>query len=403
MKKRALFLLLFVTIPLGNVCSLQAQDLKNTHTSIKHAEATSKAIPEAGFQVSTQTSPEANFKYIEASDLNLIGKPFYNTPNPYHRVDTLIFKGFNTTENRQVRCPVGMAVLFTSNSRNLSISTEWGYVYHSVSTMPIAFKGYDLYVRNAKGEWQYAASGANKDYEKDQTDTFTLIENMDGSEHDFMLYMPMYSEVHSCKIGIDPDASIKPLESPFRHRIAVYGSSFTQGVSTSRSGMSWPMQFMRHTRLQIVSIAASGRCMMQPYYTTVLEALEADAFIFDTFSNPDAVMIRERLIPFIDRLIKAHPGKPLIFQRTIYRERRNFDTALEKREAEKAQAVEELFREIKNGKDKARYKDVYLITPNASDNHETSVDGTHPNNWGYTLWSRSIEKPVLKILKRYGL
>ncbi len=342
-------------------------------------------------------------KYIEASELNLIGKPFPGTPNPYHRIDTMNFKGFNTTENRQVRCPVGMAVLFRSNTTKITISTEWGYIYNSVSTMPIAFKGYDLYIKNGNGEWQYAASGANKQYNNGERDIFILIENMDGNERDFMLYMPMYSEVLSCKVGVDKDASIVPAKSPFRHRIAVYGSSFTQGVSTSRAGMSWPMQFMRSTGLQIVSIAASGRCMMQPYYTNVLEALEADAFIFDTFSNPDSDTIRERLIPFIERLIKAHPGKPLIFQRTIYRERRNFDTSLDIRETAKAQAVEELFHEIKNGKDKIRYKDVYLITPNASDNHETSVDGTHPNDYGYSLWSHSIERPIMKILAKYGI
>lgn len=344
-----------------------------------------------------------DIKYIEASELNLIGKPFPETPNPYHRIDTLAFKGFNTTENRQVRCPVGMAVLFRSNTTKITMSTNWGYVYNSVSTMPIAFRGYDLYFKNKKGKWQYAASGANKQYKKGERDIFTLIENMDGNEHDFMLYMPMYSEVHSCKIGIDKDASIEPIESDFRHRVAVYGSSFTQGVSVSRAGMSWPMQFMRNTGFQIVSIAASGRCMMQPYYTAVLEALEADAFIFDTFSNPDSGMIYERLLPFIERLIKAHPGKPLIFQRTIYRERRNLDSALDKRETAKAQAVEKLFHKLKHGKDKLRYEHVYLITPNASENHETSVDGTHPNDYGYSLWSRSIEEPVKKILAKYGI
>ncbi len=80
-------------------------------------------------------------KFIEASELNLIGKPFPGTPNPYHRIDTMVFKGFNTTENRQVRCPVGMAVLFRSNTTKITISTEWGYIYNSVSTMPSAFKG----------------------------------------------------------------------------------------------------------------------------------------------------------------------------------------------------------------------------------------------------------------------
>ena len=144
-------------------------------------------------------------------------------------------------------------------------------------------------------------------------------------------------EVISCKIGIDDDAVIEPLKSDFRHKIVVYGSSFTQGVSTDRSGMSYPMQFMRNTGFQIVSLATSGRCLMQPYMTDVLVEVRADAFIFDTFSNPDAELIRERLIPFINRLIAAHPGTPLIFQRTIYRERRTFGTVLDAKNGLKPQ------------------------------------------------------------------
>lgn len=339
-------------------------------------------------------------KQIEAFTLNLIGKPFESTPNPYHRVDTLVYKGFNRTENRQLRCPAGMAVLFKTNTRNIHITTKWGYVYSSNSTMPISYKGYDLYIKNRDGEWQYAASGSLKAYKGEPAETFTLIENMDGTMHECMMYMPMYSEVISCKIGIDEDAAIEPLKSDFRRRIVVYGSSFTQGVSTDRSGMSYPMQFMRNTGLQVVSLATSGRCLMQPYMADLLAEVEADAFIFDTFSNPNAELIRERLIPFIDQLIEAHPSTPLVFQRTIYRERRTFDTALDIKEREKAEVVEELFAEILVN---PKYKDVYLITPNASDAHETSVDGTHPNSYGYTLWAKSIEAPAIEILSKYNI
>lgn len=339
-------------------------------------------------------------KQIEASTLNLIGKPFESTPNPYHRVDTLVYKGFNNTENKQLRCSAGMAVLFKTNTRNIHITTEWGYVYSSNSTMPIAYKGYDLYIKNKEGKWQYAASGSLKAYKGEKSETFTLIENMDGTMHECMMYMPMYSEVMSCKIGIDEEAVIEPLKSDFRHKIAVYGSSFTQGVSTDRSGMSYPMQFMRNTGLQVVSLATSGRCLMQTYMTDLLAEVKVDAFIFDTFSNPSAEVIRERLIPFIDQLIEAHPSTPLIFQRTIYRERRTFDAALDMREREKAETVEELFAKILVN---PKYKDVYLITPNASDAHETSVDGTHPSSYGYTLWAKSIEKPAIEILSKYGI
>ncbi len=51
-----------------------------------------------------------------------------------------------------------------------------------------------------------------------------------------------------------------------------------------------------------------------------------------------------------------------------------------------------------------KYKDVYFITTDAADKlHETSVDGIHPGDYGYTLWARSIEKPLLKILRKYGI
>ena len=51
-----------------------------------------------------------------------------------------------------------------------------------------------------------------------------------------------------------------------------------------------------------------------------------------------------------------------------------------------------------------KYKNIYLVYPDAtSPRHDTSVDGTHPGDYGYWLWAQSIEKPVLKILRKYGL
>ena len=51
-----------------------------------------------------------------------------------------------------------------------------------------------------------------------------------------------------------------------------------------------------------------------------------------------------------------------------------------------------------------KYKNVYFIEPDAADElEETSVDGIHPGDYGYTLWARSIQKPLLKILKKHGI
>lgn len=340
---------------------------------------------------------QKTYTYTEASDLNLIGK-IIDTPNPYHRVDTVKYKGFTKGENNQVRCPAGLAVLFKTDSPSIVVNTTFGtFVYEAVNTMPIAYRGYDLYIKDGK-EWVWAGAAAPTRTKPDKD--VTVVAGMDGTMHECLMYLPIYSEVYSVKIGVEEGHTIEALESPFRHRVAIFGSSYTHGISTSRAGMSYPMQFMRHTGIQMLSLGCSGNCKMQPYFAAVLEDVDADAFVFDAFSNPDAQMIEDRLVPFIDRMIAAHPGKPMIFQQTIYRERRNFNQEVEKSESAKQEMAEKLFKEIKKD---PKYKDVYFIQTNASQSHETSVDGIHPDDYGYYLWSKSIEKPILRILRRYNL
>ena len=345
-----------------------------------------------------QTPKDVKYVYTEASDLNLIGKIHKETPNPYHRVDTTRYKGFTTAENLQVRCPAGLAVLFKTNSSTIAVKAEYGKVGDSGNTMGISMRGFDLYIKK-DGKWLYAASGANSVKNCEAGKERVMIQDMDDSIKECMLYLPLYSELYSVKIGVQEGASLESLESPFRHRIGIFGSSFTHGISTSRPGMSYPMQLMRWTGLQFLSLGCSGNCKMQPYFADVLCDAEVDALVFDAFSNPDARMIEERIIPFIEKVQAAHPDIPLIFQQTIYRESRNFSIAREKREAAKQEAGARMLKEIMK-----KYDNVYFIQTNATDkDHETSVDGTHPNDYGYTLWAESIRKPLLKILKKYGI
>ena len=39
----------------------------------------------------------------------------------------------------------------------------------------------------------------------------------------------------------------------------------------------------------------------------MIAATEADAFVFDVFSNPDAMQIKERLQAFVDIIVAKHP------------------------------------------------------------------------------------------------
>ena len=370
---------------------------------IKHPKAYDKAHFEEFQRILDNPTTKKNTKYVftEAHELGLLGKMFYDTPNPYARIDVTKYPGMTKSENYQARCSAGLTVMFKTNSSTISVTTEFGQRYSSVATMPMAYLGYDLYIKNAKGEWQYASSKAAK--EKDIKKNLVIIKNMAPGEKECLLYLPIYTEILSCKIGVEEGAYLEKLESPFRHKIVFHGSSYTHGISTSRAGMSYPMQFMRHTGLQVLGFGMSGNCKMQPYFADVLADVEADAYIFDPFSNGNYKSIRARLVPFIDRLVAAHPGKPLIFQQTIHREGRYFCMTNDAAEQAKKDMASTIFANEILGK--PQYKDVYFILTDATDgdSHEYSVDGTHPDDHGYCMWARSIEKTVLKILAKYGI
>ena len=332
--------------------------------------------------------------YIEAADLTLVGK-LMDTSNPYWRVDTARFKGFSPTESKQIRCGAGLAVAFRTNSPVIALRLTRRPPYTGATTTVLSSTGFDLYIRQ-DGRWIWAR---NHSFKPEGEESGVLIRNMDGTMHDCLLYLPIHTELYSLELGFAPGSVAEALENPFRHRIVFCGSSYTHGSSTTRPGMSYPMQFERHTGLQVLSLGCGGNGKLQPHFAAVLASVEADAFVFDQFSNPSPQEIRERFFPFLETVRAAHPGVPIIFQQTLEREIGRFDTLARVRSREKMALADSVMKVAVK-----RYPDVYYVKPSASDGSgEWTVDGTHPDDYGYYLWSRSIERPIRRILRRYGI
>ena len=339
---------------------------------------------------------EDSWYRVEASELNLIGKAF-DTPNPYHRVDTLRYDLVEKRIKEEARDAAGLAVLFRTDATEIGVSVEFG-PYKSKQSYR-SYRGVDLYIMK-DGRWKWAGM---TDFYADHSDPQAVkkvVWDMDSSVKDCIMYLPIESEIYSLKVCVPRGSKLEALESPFRHKVVFHGSSFTHGISTERAGMSYPMQFMCRTGLQVIPMGFSGRCKMQPYMAEMMADVEADAYVFDAFSNPDGATIKKRLFPFIERMISAHPGKPLIFQRTIYWERSNFNLK-ERALNEEKWAVADSLMKIACKK----YPDVYYIKTDASSGSEESstADGIHPTGFGYGQWERSIEKPILKILRKYKI
>lgn len=335
----------------------------------------------------------AQTHWYDGYEMGLGGK-LLPTENPYHRIDTSRYT-FVNNELNLVRCSAGLTLHFKTNSKKIQLMPEFGFIYQGRTTNQLSIRGFDLYIRQ-DGKWEWAGAAVQKAGREDKP--VSIVSAMDGTEHECLIYLPMYAELRSLKVGLDEGASMIPCGADSAFKLVAHGSSFTMGVSASRAGMAYPAQLCRKTGLDVLGLGMSGNCKLQPSFAKALADARFDALLLDTFSNPSVEQIKERLFPFIETVQAAHPGVPLIFQRTIYRENRRFDLKTDAIEAERIHVADSLMKIACK-----QYRDVYYIYPNATDKaHESSVDGTHPGDYGYTLWEQSIEKQVLRILKKYG-
>ena len=114
----------------------------------------------------------------------------------------------------------------------------------------------------------------------------------------------------------------------------------------------------------------------------MLAEMEADAFVFDAFSNPSAGEIEERLDAFVATVRKAHPSTPLIFIQTEVRETVNFNLQARKFESDKRAAAEAGIRRLMKDD-----RNIYFIDSRGmiGTDHLGTVDGSHPSDQGFML------------------
>ena len=80
----------------------------------------------------------AQQRFYDASELTIIGKGM-PTPHPYHRIDTMVYKGFSKSENQKVRCSAGLAIVFKTNSSRIDLAPVYAlFEYHGASTPRVA-------------------------------------------------------------------------------------------------------------------------------------------------------------------------------------------------------------------------------------------------------------------------
>ena len=355
--------------------------------------------------VSAQSNKTTELNYVNATELTILGK-LCETTNPYHRMEVQNIKGISTAESNLLKMASGLAIAFKTNASDIYVKATYGDNCRWDAYSPLATtSGFNLFIKNEKGVWTWAASKARrlppfKENREQMNQPLGIISGLVEGEKECIIYLPLYSELTALEIGVNANASIEKLTNPFRYNIAVFGSSFTHGKNASGAGLTWPAFLSRSTNLHLCSFGMSGNSKLQPYLGEAFGETKADALICDAFSNPTIDEIGERIRPFIETIQAKHPNKPIIFLETIYRESRNFDQNSKRFESERVDYVRNLMKTIVKEYDNVYYVDV---TNQTGTDHLTSADGIHPYSWGYKRWADAIQKPITKILKKYGI
>ncbi len=354
-------------------------------------------------QVKQKKTP--TIKYVNATSLTLLGK-LSPSQNPYHRVETADYPQMTKTEAWLLRQSSGLAIAFRTDATEIWVKAKYGpcSTWHSQAPLT-STTGFNLFMKDENGEWLWASSKAHKIIPmKNRLDLLSkplcIINGLAKGGKECIIYLPLFSELTEVEIGVPEGAEIAEMPNPFRHTIAVFGSSFTHGSASSGAGLTWPAFLSRATGLYMCSYGMSGNSKLQEYMGDILGKTKADAYICDSFSNPNIQTIGERIRPFIEAIRKHNADAPIIFINTIYREYRNFVPAIEKKEQGRIEYVEKIMKSIVK-----EYKNVYFVNvPNQTGtDHVTSADGTHPYSYGYHRWAQAIEKPIVKILKKHKI
>ena len=335
-------------------------------------------------------------RWVEATELGIHGQTVKNSKYPYCRFDYSAYTSYKDVM-AHAKKSTGLYLVFKTNSSQISASWSNKPTRMGDNMTGIVQKGLDLYIKDANG-WHFAGVGRVSTLPEKNSRERVIIKNLPEGEKECLLYLPIWAEVHYLRIGVDDEATIEGLPTPFRHKVVVHGSSITHGASASRSGLTYPALLSRNLGIDFVNFGWSGVCRMQPEFLDILTKCEADAFLFDAFSNPNEQQIKERLEHFVAEMVKAHPGKPLIFLQSPIDLESYFDTVRYERRVSHVNTASKMMKELEK-----RYDDVYFLeVPNVLGENGTT-DNSHPTDLGFHRFVTTYQPKIAKILKKYGI
>lgn len=336
-----------------------------------------------------------SLKYVNATNLELIGKGFSDTPNLYERLpSSLNGKIRPALWSLSTNCS-GLAIRFRTNSP--VIAAKWEVTGNVVMNhfAPSGIKGLDLYcLKNGKWQFVNSARPAGK------ITTTIIIDHMVGNDMEYMLYLPLYDGLVNLEIGVKATAVINSpiIDSPHKEKpVVFYGTSITQGGCASRAGMSYPSQLSRMLDRQTINLGFSGNGQLDLEIAEFMADIDASCFVIDCLPNVTTAQMKEKYARFLKIIRDKRPDVPILMVETILFPHMYFDQTIYSLLREKNATLQKIYADQKKKHDKNIYylKGDHLI----GNDSEGTVDGVHLTDLGFMRMSQNLYPVIRKLIK----
>lgn len=209
------------------------------------------------------------------------------------------------------------------------------------------------------------------------------------SMREWMLYLPLASEVKRLEIGLEPGAAVAPpTPHAYRRPFVFYGSSITQGIGASRPGSSYPAQLCRRLDAPLINLGLAGGCKGELAIAEAVAEIDAELFVLDYEHN---AVVYEHLVkthePFFRRVRERNPElKILVMTRG--------DTPIPAWTAVIRRTVDNA---IARGDRKVWFLDGATHFAEFEDPLCATVDGCHPTDLGFWAMCRNVAAKLREI------
>jgi hypothetical protein len=205
---------------------------------------------------------------------------------------------------------------------------------------------------------------------------------------------PSYNQVSELYLGLQNDAT---LAHGLKYRndkpIVFYGSSITQGGCASRPGNNFINIISRRLNVDVVNLGFSGSAKAEPEMIEYLADLDMSIFVCDYDNNaPSAEHLENTHFKLYERFREKNPNTPIIMAT-----RPNYDWTTDASDDRNAVIYTSFRRAVELGD-----KNVYFLDGSrifsSRDRDIATVDGSHPNDFGFVLMANAFEDVILRVI-----